>query len=312
MSVDLTARVGSVVLSNPVMTASGTAGHGTELAAYLDVARLGAFVAKSVAAFPWGGNPAPRIHPTAAGMLNSVGLQGPGVDQWMHDDLPALISRGATVVASIWGRTLDDYAAAALTLATAPAEVVAVEVNLSCPNLRGKGMFAQSPDATREAMAVTEVVGRPRWAKLTAAVSDLVEVATAARDGGAAAVTLVNTVPGMAIDTERRVPALGGRTGGLSGPAMHPIAVKAVFEVRAALPDLPIVGVGGVVCAHDAVELLMAGANAVAIGTATFADPGAPIRLVEGLARWCAARSVARLSDIIGAAHEPERGTRGF
>lgn len=302
-------RVGGLALPAPVLTASGTAGHGAELAVYGDLGRLGAVVVKSLAAFEWAGNPAPRLHPTTAGMLNSVGLQGPGLSSWLTHDLPGLVAAGARVVASIWGRSVDEYAEAARLLGSAPAEVVAVEVNLSCPNLRGKGMFAQSPEATAEVLAVTAAAGRPRWAKLTAAVVDVREVAAAARRGGADAVVLVNTVPGMAIDVERRRPVLGATSGGLSGPAIHPVAVKAVWDVHAAFPDLPIVGVGGVANGADAVELLLAGASAVEVGTATFADPRAPWRVLEQLARWCDDRGVERIDELVGAAHRNEEAS---
>src|SRR4051794_38136503 len=182
------------------MTASGTAGHGDELARFVDLAGLGAVVVKSLSADPWPGNPAPRVHETAGGMINSVGLQGPGVARWLEVELPPLLATGATVVASIWGRTVRDYAAAAELLAAAPPQVVAVEANLSCPNLHhGHEMFAQRPDTTAEAVAASLACGRPVWAKLTPNVADLVPIAAAARAAGAEAVTLVNTVLGMAI-----------------------------------------------------------------------------------------------------------------
>ena len=297
--VDLTTTIGSVVLPNPVLTASGTAGHGAELADAGDLGRLGAIVTKSVAPWPWAGNAPPRLHPVTAGMINSVGLQGAGVGAWLEHDLPALSASWARVVASIWGRTVDDYAEAALALADAPDAVVAVEVNLSCPNLEGKGMFAQSPDATHDAMAATSACRRPRWAKLTAAVTDLVAVAGAAVDGGADAATLINTVPSMLIDVDERRALMGG----LSGASMHPIAVRAVYDVRAAWPQLPIVGVGGVTDARTALELMLAGASAVQVGTATFADAGAPWRILEDLTAWCRRHGVVRLSPLVGGAH---------
>jgi dihydroorotate dehydrogenase (NAD+) catalytic subunit len=292
-----------VVLSNPVMTASGTAGHGAELAPFVDLASLGAVVVKSLAPYAWPGNPAPRVHGVTAGMVNSVGLQGPGVAAWLRDDLPALAATGAGVVASIWGRTVDDYAEAGALLAGA-AGVIAVEVNLSCPNLEGKGMFAQSPDATHDAVAAASACRLPRWAKLTAMVTDLPEIAAAAEAGGAEAVTLVNTVPGMVIDVDRRRSALGGAGGGLSGAAIHPVAVRATYDVHAALPQLPIVGVGGVTDAVTAVELLLAGASAVQVGTATFADPRAPAHILNDLVGWCRHHGVTRVSELVGGAHE--------
>jgi dihydroorotate dehydrogenase (NAD+) catalytic subunit len=309
-TVDLRTSVGAVALANPMMTASGTAGHGAELSAYVPLDALGAVVVKSLAIFPWAGNPAPRLHGTVVGMINSVGLQGPGVEAWLDDDLPGLDARGARVVVSIWGRSVDDYAAAARCLAVAPPCVVAVEINLSCPNLKGEGMFAQSAMATREVVAACGVAGRPRWAKLTAAVADVTTIAAAAREGGADAVTLVNTLPAMAIDPVARRAVLGAGGGGLSGAAMHPVAVRAVYDVRAALPDLPIIGVGGVARGVDAAELLCAGAAAVQVGTASFADPRAPLRILDELEAWCEHHRVASLDELVGSAHRQTGGDR--
>jgi dihydroorotate dehydrogenase (NAD+) catalytic subunit len=302
----LRTTVGSVRLPSPVMTAAGTAGHGAELGAYLDLSRLGAVVVKSLSAEPWKGNPAPRVHPTTAGMLNSVGLQGPGVEAWLRDELPTLLAAGARVVASIWGRTVEDFARAAELLADAPGGVVAVEVNVSCPNLEARNqLFAHSPTATAEVISAAAGCLRPRWAKLSPNTDRLVEVADAATQAGAEAVTLVNTVLGMVIDPETRQPVLGAGGGGLSGPAIHPVAVRAIYDVRAALPAVPIVGVGGVADGPTAVELLLAGASAVQVGTATFADPRATQRIADDLARWCRRRGVTEISQLIGAAHGP-------
>jgi dihydroorotate dehydrogenase (NAD+) catalytic subunit len=302
-AVDLAVSVGSVRLPNPIMTASGTAGHGAELDAYVDLAALGAVVVKSLHAEPWPGNPPLRVHETAAGMINSVGLQGPGVEAWLAHDLPALAATGARVVASIWGRTVDEYRRAADRLAAAPDSVVAVEVNLSCPNTEaGRDLFAHSADDTRAAIAATGGCGRPRWAKLSPNVGHLDEIAAAAHAAGAEAVTLVNTVMGLAIDPETRRFRLGSgaRGGGLSGPAIHPIAVRAVFDVHRTLLDLPIVGVGGVASGADAAELLLAGATAVQVGTATFADPRAPHRVLRELQGWAVRQGVARIDEVIG------------
>ena len=303
---DLTTRIGSVVLPNPVMTASGTSGHGAELGPYLDLGSLGAVVVKSLSADPWPGNPPLRVHETPAGMLNSVGLQGPGVEAWLAHDLPGLLAAGARVVASIWGRSVADYERAATMLAAAPPAVVAVEVNLSCPNTEAaRDLFAHSEAATEAAMAATAACGRPRWAKLSPNVTDLVPIAEAARRGGAEAVTLINTVMGMAIDPDTGAYRLGSgpRGGGLSGPAIHPVAVRAVHDVHAALPDLPIVGVGGVASGVGAAELILAGATAVQVGTATFEDPRAPARVLAELARWAAGPGRTPLTDMVGAAH---------
>ncbi len=303
--VDLSCTVGSVRLPNPVMTASGTAGHGTELGAYFDLDSIGAVVVKSLSAEPWPGNAPLRVHQTPAGMINSVGLQGPGVAAWMRDELPALEASGARVVVSIWGRTVEEFRAAAQAVADAPDCVVAVEVNLSCPNLEGHGIFAQSAPDSVAVIEATAAVGRPRWAKLTAMVTDLPAIAGAVIESGADAITVANTVPGMVIDLDSRRPILGGRPGGVSGPAIHPIAVKAVYDCRAALPDAAIVGVGGIATGTDAIEMIMAGADAVQVGTATFADPRSCARVLDEIARWCEGHNIARLADLRGCAHEP-------
>jgi dihydroorotate dehydrogenase (NAD+) catalytic subunit len=286
------------------MTAAGTAGHGAELGAYFDLSEIGAVVVKSLAAFAWAGNPSPRVCPVPGGMLNAVGLQGPGVAAWLKDELPALESSGARVVASIWGHRVEDYADAAALLAEAPACVVAVEVNVSCPNLEDRSrMFAHSPSATGEAVAATAACGRPRWAKLSPNTSELISVAEAALKAGAEALTLTNTLLGLAIDTERRAPVLGAGGGGLSGDALHSVALRAVFDCRAAFPECGIVGVGGVSDGTGAVRMLLAGADALQVGTATLADPRAAIRVQTELASWCARHGVAAARDLVGAAH---------
>ena len=303
-TVDLTTTVGSVALANPVMTASGTAGHGDELGAYVDLSTLGAVVVKSLSPEPWAGNAAPRVHETPAGMINSVGLQGPGVRKWLEEELPAVIATGATVVASIWGTTIEDYAKAAELLRDAPIEVVAVEVNVSCPNVHDRNrMFAHAPETTAEAIQAASVCGRPMWAKLSPNVSDLASIAKAAHSAGADAVTLVNTVLGMAIDTETRTYRLGGGGGGLSGPAIHPVAVRAVHDVHAAYPEIPIIGVGGVARGVDAIELMMAGASAIQVGTASFADPRSVARVLKEIEEWCAERSIGSVRELIGVVH---------
>jgi dihydroorotate dehydrogenase (NAD+) catalytic subunit len=288
--IDLATQVGSVSLPNPIMTASGTSGHGVELSDYGDLGSLGAVVVKSLSVRPWPGNPAPRVHEVGAGMLNSVGLQGPGLAAWLEHDLPALTAAGARVVVSIWGRSVADYAeAAGLVRAAsgAASAVVAVEVNVSCPNVEDRSrMFAHSATATAEVMAATEC-GLPRWAKLSPNVSDLIEIAASALAGGAQGLTLVNTLLGLALDLTTGRPVLGGGGGGLSGGVVHPVAVRAVWECRAAFPETAIVGVGGVSTGRDAVEFLMAGADAVQVGTATFRDPRASWNVLDQLAQWC-------------------------
>ena len=304
---DLATRVGSVVLRAPVMTASGTSGHGAELAPYGPLDQLGAVVVKSLSHGPWPGNPPPRLHPlrsAAAGMINSVGLQGPGVAAWLDEDLPALISTGADVVASIWGDTVDSYRRAADLLAAGPSQITAVEVNVSCPNTNdGMRMFAHCAAATEAVLAATAGCGRPRWAKLSPNTPEIVAVAAAAVSGGAEAVVLTNTLAGLVIDLDERRPALGACRGGVSGAALHPVAVRAVYDVHEALPAVPIVGVGGVASGADAVEMLMAGASAVQVGTAIFADPRAPWRVLAELKQWCLDAGVQQLDELIAAAH---------
>ncbi len=313
----LATQVGDVGLGNPIMTASGTSGHGTELAEYGELAELGAVVVKSLCVGPWQGNPAPRVHEVGAGMLNSVGLQGPGLPAWLERDLPSLHASGARVVVSIWGRTVAEYAAAAELVATAAASgpgtcITALEVNVSCPNVEDRShMFAHSADATSRVMAAT-TCGLPRWAKLSPNVPDLVEIASGALEGGADGLTLVNTLLGLALDTESGRPVLGAGGGGLSGSAVHPVAVRAVWECRGAYPEVPIVGVGGVMTGRDAVELLLAGADAVQVGTATFRDPRAPWKVLRQLARWCEAHATT-VADIRGQARRrgADRATDG-
>ena len=298
-NVDLTTTVGSVELQNPIMTASGTAGYSTELAGFFDLTTIGAVVTKSIAAYPWDGNPPPRLHPTPQGMINAVGLQGPGLEAWLRDHAPAMAATGATIVCSIWGRSVDDYRAAADLLADAPPAVVAVEINLSCPNLEGRGgIFAHDVDLSAAVIAATAGCGRPRWAKLSPNTDRIVDVAGAVQAAGAEAVTLVNTLLGLVYDPATWKPALGQGGGGLSGRAIHPVAVRAVHDVRQAHPELPIVGVGGIASGWDALEFLLAGANAVQVGTASFADPRACPRVRDELAQILAARGIHRVGDL--------------
>jgi dihydroorotate dehydrogenase (NAD+) catalytic subunit len=305
---DLVTQVGSVTLPKPIMTASGTSGHGTELADYGDLAALGAVVVKSLCIQPWAGNPAPRVHQVGPGMLNSVGLQGPGLAAWLEHDLPALTAARARVVVSIWGQSVADYGRAAALLAQASASaagsaMVAVEVNVSCPNVEDRArMFAHSETATAEVLSASEC-GLPRWAKLSPNVPDITAIAGAALGGGAEGLTLTNTLLGLALDVDTGRPVLGAGGGGLSGPVVHPVAVRAVWECRSAFPRAAIIGVGGVMTGRDAVEFLVAGADAVQVGTATFRDPGAPWKILREVGRWCAdkATSVGALRARAGA-----------
>ncbi len=298
-------QVGSVQLPNPIMVASGTAGHSTELSAYLDLAKLGAFVVKSLSAEPWAGNPSPRLSPVGTSMINSIGLQGPGVTAWLNTGYQALRGKGVErIVVSIWGRTVEEYAAAAALLADAPPEVIAVEVNLSCPNLDGGAhLFAHDPDLSAAVITACSVANRPLWAKLSPNTHLIPQVADAVASAGAEAVTLTNTLLGLAIDCSTRKPTLAMGGGGLSGPGIHPVALRAVYDCRRAHPNLPIIGVGGIGNGEQAVEFLLAGAHACQVGTATFADPRAPLRVLEELQRWCDTNGVNDVRELIGESH---------
>ena len=274
--------VGGVRLSNPVMTASGTAGHDTELSHYMDLSALGAVVVKSLYHEPWAGNPAPRVHVAGAGMINAVGLEGPGVLAWCNDSLPRLEAARATTVVSIWGRGVEDYRRAAELLAPFCSRIAAVEVNLSCPNLEGRNsIFAH--DAGLSADVIESIVGEvsvPVWAKLSANTDRLLDVVESVSGAGASAVTLINTMLGMQIDTATGRPSLGNGGGGLSGASLHPIAVRAIHDVASRFPGVDIIGVGGISSGADAVEMMMAGAKCVQVGTATFARPDACARIL--------------------------------
>lgn len=300
---ELATRVGDVSLSSVIMTAAGTSGYGDELAGYGDLGELGAVVVKSLAAFAWEGNAAPRVAASGRHMLNAVGLAGPGVAAWRSTYLPRLEARGARVVGSIWGRTVGEFAEAAL--AMRGANVVALEVNASCPNLESRSaIFAHSPRATAELVEAAQAAQLPLWVKLSPNTPDLVEVAGAAIGAGADALVLVNTVLGLSIDVERRSPSLGNVGGGISGPGILPISLRAVYECREAFGEVAIVGVGGVSNGEDAVAMLMAGANAVEIGSATFADPRAPWRVQRELLKWMSRHQVRHVSELMGVAHE--------
>lgn len=301
------AQIGSVSLPNPVLLASGTAGHGTELAGHVRYDVLGGLVVKSLYHSSWPGNPPPRLAPVEFGMLNSVGLQGPGVSDWKQRTLPALIETGIPVIASIWGRTVEDYRRAAAMLAMTEG-VTALEVNLSCPNIEGREtMFAHDPNATAEVLRSCAVAGVPLWAKLSANTDRLVDVARTARDNGAEAVTLINTMLGLHLDPHNGRRALGGGGGGLSGPAIRPIAVRAIWDVHAALPDLPLIGVGGVRTGRDALEMMRAGASVVQVGTSSFARPSQASIVLREAARRARKDGHSSWSTVVGSAHRPPR-----
>ena len=303
-SVDLTVTLGSLRLPSPVVAASGTFGHGDEVLRLVDPTRLGAVTVKSLAAFAWDGNPAPRLHAAPhGGMLNSVGLQGPGVAHWLSAELPGLRRAHVAVVVSLWGRSVEDFVSAARELRPHAGDLAAVELNVSCPNVEDASrMFAHSAEATAAVVAgvVGEAVGLPVFAKLSPNTFEVVDIARAAVGAGADGLTLVNTMLGMGIDVETRRPVLGNVIGGYSGPPIKPIALRVVHDVTRALPGIPVIGTGGVTTGTDAIEMLLAGASAVGVGTVNFREPRAVNRIHDEIAQWCAAHGVERVEDLVG------------
>jgi dihydroorotate dehydrogenase (NAD+) catalytic subunit len=306
--IDMSTRLGSVSFPNPVFTASGCAAAGQELDQFFDVSELGGVVTKSIMLAPRSGRPTPRMAETPSGMLNSIGLQGPGIDAFLDKDLAWLAQRGARAVVSIAGGSVEDYAKLAAKLRGRPG-LVMIEVNISCPNVEDRGqVFACDPRAAANVVhAVKRAApsGVPVFAKLSPDVTDITEIARACVDAGADGLSVINTLLGMVIDTDTMRPALAGVTGGLSGPAIRPVAVRCVWQIRQALPDVPILGMGGIRTGLDALEFVLAGANAVSVGTAVFGDPSAPIRVLDELTRALAERGFARFEDAVGEAHRP-------
>ena len=314
VAIDMSVDLAGMRLPNPLMTASGCAANGKELHRFFDIAELGAFVTKTVMADARTGRGTPRMAETPSGMLNSIGLQGPGVTAFAQEDLVWLSSVGARVLVSIAGNTADEYAAVASILRQSPAfdAVVGVEVNISCPNVANRGLvFACDPLASAKVVGLVRESLPPHvpiFAKLSPDVTDIVEIAGACVNAGADGLTMINTLLGMVIDTERLRPQVEGVTGGLSGPAIRPIAVRVIWQVRAAMldgriPVVPIIGVGGVRTGDDALQLVAAGASAIQVGTATFNDPESPIRVNRELAATLQNKGFARFSDAVGIAH---------
>jgi dihydroorotate dehydrogenase (NAD+) catalytic subunit len=301
MSCDLSVRLGRLALKNPIATASGTYGYGLEFAEFVDLAKLGAISVKGLSLRPCHGNPPPRICETDAGMLNAIGLQNVGVETFLAEKLPELHRLGATVLANVWGDTEDDYVAVVERIGN-DRRVAALELNVSCPNVvKGGLIFGNNPQALGALVKrVRAASPLPLIVKLSPNVTDITETARAAVDNGADVLSLINTLVGLSIDIERRTPKIGFTTGGLSGPAIRPVAVRMVWEVRKALPKVPIFGMGGIETVEHVVEFLIAGANAVQVGTANFRDPSLAVRLVGELGAWCAAHGVARASDLTG------------
>ena len=306
LGIDLSTRLAGVYFPNPVFTASGCAAAGQELGQFFDVSRLGAMVTKSIMLEPRSGRPTPRMAETPSGMLNSIGLQGPGIETFLQRDLPWLAERGARTVVSIAGSSVEEYAKLAQRLRGRPG-VTLIEVNISCPNVEDRGkVFACDARAAADVVtAVRRVSAVPVFAKLSPDVTDIVSIAESVVNAGANGLSMVNTLLGMAIDTTTMRPVLAGVTGGLSGPAIRPVAVRCVWQVHQAMPEVPIIGMGGIRSGVDALEFLLAGASAVSVGTAVFGDPNAPVRIIEELRTALAERGLTSVADVVGRAHRP-------
>lgn len=297
---DLRVRIGRLELPNPVMVASGTYGYGEEFADVADIDRLGAIVTKAITLKPKSGNPGPRVWETASGMLNSIGLENVGLKRFVTDKLPYLRDLNPRVIVNIAAVTVDDYARLAEELSRAEG-VDAVEVNISCPNVKKGGLsFGTDPDQTRAvSAAVRKATDLPVIIKLTPNVTDIAVLAEAAVDGGCDSLSLINTLLGMAVDVEAEKPALGNVFGGLSGPAIKPVALACVWKVRQGV-KVPLIGMGGIMDGRDAVEFLMTGATAVAVGTANFVDPAAAVGVIDGLGDYLRERGFGSVREIIG------------
>lgn len=309
MPVDMSTTLGNAWFPSPIFTASGCASSGKELAQFFPLKDIGAVVTKSVMTKPRHGRPTPRMAETPSGMLNSIGLQGPGIDAFLANDVPWLLEQKARVIVSIAGETIEEYSTLARKLRSVSG-ISAVEVNISCPNVENRGLvFACDPDASRRVIdGVRKTIGGelPIIAKLSPDVTDLPAIAKGVVDAGADALALINTVLGMVINLDSMRPHLGGKTGGLSGPAIKPVAVRAIYQVHAALPQVPILGMGGVSSGRDALELILAGASGVSVCTASFGNPTALIQIRDELQTLLAARGFATMSQAVGYAHREE------
>lgn len=295
--VDLSVNFAGVTLKNPVVTVSGTCGFGEEYAPYYKACRLGAIAVKGTTLAPRAGNPTPRIAETPSGILNSIGLQNPGVEAFVGTELPRLKAEGATVIANIAGATISDYCKVAETVSKANVDFI--ELNISCPNVKEGGVaFGTNAATVREITSeVKKHINKPLIVKLSPNVTDITEMARAAEDGGADALSLINTLLGMRIDIKTRRPILHNNVGGLSGPAVFPVALRMVWQVRNAV-RLPIIGMGGISSAADAIEMLIAGADVVGVGTAMFANPYLPLEIIDGIAKYMEENKIEHVSDI--------------
>lgn len=298
--VDLSTRLGTLALKNPVLTASGTFGFGLEYADFIDLGRLGGFIVKGTTLEPREGNPYPRMAETPSGMLNAVGLQNKGVDHFIEKIYPQIAACGSEVIVNVSGKSVADYAAVAEKL-SALEGIHAIELNISCPNVKQGGMaFGTTCEGAASVVeAVRKAWPRHLMVKLSPNVTSITDIAKAVEAAGADSVSLINTLLGMAVDIERRRPVLSTVTGGLSGPAVKPVAVRMVWQVAQAV-SIPVVGLGGIVNERDAIEFLMAGASAIQVGTANFINPAATVNILDGITAWCDSHGVERISDIIG------------
>ena len=299
---DLSVKIAGVELKNPVMTASGTFGSGMEYSDFVDLSRLGAVVTKGVANVPWPGNPTPRVAEIRSGMMNAIGLQNPGIDVFCKRDIPFLQKYDTRIIVNVCGRTTEDYCEVAERLAEEPVEML--EINISGPNVKCGGIsFGQDPKAVEQITAeIKKHAKQPVIMKLSPNVTDITEIARAAEAGGADALSMINTLTGMKIDINRRTFAIANKTGGVSGPAVHPIAVRMVYQTAQAV-KIPIIGMGGVASAEDALELILAGASAVAVGTANFHDPMVTLKVIDGINEYMERFHVGTVKELIGAVH---------
>jgi dihydroorotate dehydrogenase (NAD+) catalytic subunit len=300
-SVDLSVEIGGVKFRNPVMVASGTCGYGLDMEHFYPIDALGAIMAKGLSPIPWPGNPPPRIVETSSGMLNAIGLQNVGVDEFISEKLPEIQKKNGVIISNIIGKTIPEYAEVAAKL-NGLESIVGVEINVSCPNIKEGGITLGHDTEQIKAVtrAVRDVFDGLVVVKLSPNVTDIVAMAQAAVEGGAEALSVINTLLGMAINAERRRPVLANVTGGLSGPAIKPVALRMVMQVSRAV-DVPVIGMGGIMNATDAVEFMLAGATAVAAGTVSFVNPKAPLEMISGIEDYCRRHGFARVTDIIGA-----------
>lgn len=300
---DMSVNIAGVTLKNPVMTASGTFGSGMEYNEFVDLSRLGAVVTKGVANVPWPGNPTPRVAEIRSGMMNAIGLQNPGIDLFCKRDIPFLKQYDTKIIVNVCGHTTEEYCETVERLAQEPVDML--EINISCPNVKCGGIsFGQDPKAVEAITAeIKRHAAQPVIMKLSPNVTDITEIAKAAEAGGADALSMINTLTGMKIDIHRQTFAIANKTGGVSGPAVHPIAVRMVYQT-AQVVNIPIIGMGGVQNAEDAIEFLLAGATAVAVGTANFHNPMTTVEVIDGIADYMKAHQVEKVTDLIGAVHE--------